>query len=140
MKVNNFNNLPTKNIADGQSVPLTVSLEGTGAATAWITGNKIIIECAAVQHAKYVNVSTPLNFDVLDVHTIHGNATACSVQVANTTGAITDALAVAATDKVIDRALTVDDLYYSFSNGDDDLRLIIGTAAFTGKVVIIIDK
>jgi len=118
---------------------LTTTLEGTGSATAKVFLDKIIIDVAAGQVSKYINISTPYGFKLIDVHTIHGNATQCTVQVANTTDAITDALALAATDKVIDRALTIDDAYHEFDKADDDLRLIIGTGAFTGRVIINIE-
>ncbi|NQV19116.1 MAG: hypothetical protein HQ534_11320 [Armatimonadetes bacterium] len=140
MKNNSITNQKFAALANGLPVPLTVTMEGTGSATAWITGNKIIVDLVAAQTGKYVNISTPIEFDVIGAHTIHGNATASTVQIANTTDAITSAIAMAAVDTDIDNPTTLDDAYWSFATGDNDLRLIIGTAAATGRLVIDIDK
>jgi hypothetical protein len=124
-----------KNNPDG--VALVCTLEGTGAASAKIFPNgKIIIDCAAAQVNKYVNLTTPLAMRLIDMHTIHGDATACTVQALNTASAITDAVSLAASDKDIDRAGSIDDDYDSFAADDNDLRITIGTGAFTGRVVM----
>jgi len=140
MQENLLTNLPTKNLADGLPVPLVTTMESTGSATAWITGNKIIIDLVDAAVDKYVNISTPINFEVLDVYTRHDDSTACAIQVANTTSDISDAISLAASDTDIDRAGTIDNDYASFSNGDNDLRLKITTDAANARVVIIIDK
>jgi len=140
MKENILTNKPTKNLADGQPVPLTTTMESTGSATAWITGNRIIVNCVAALNANTVTISTPINFEVIDVHTIQGLTTNATVIVKNAAGVISSTITAGA-DKAIVRATTIDDTYSSFSNGDDDLVLTIdGGAAFTGIVVITIDK
>jgi len=124
---------------NNQPVDLTVTLEGTGAGSAVLLGNKIIVTLAAAETGKYVNISTPLGFRVINAHSVHGNATASTWQLANTTDAISDAVAMAASDKDIDAPSTIDDAYNTFLRGDDDLRLIIGTAAATAVIVIDIE-
>ncbi len=122
-----------------QPLDLTVTMEGTGSATAYLLGNKIIVTCAAAQVSKYVNISTPLGFTVRYARTRHDNATATSVQLANTTDAIGTAIAIAASDTDLDIQVDVDNAYATFLRGDDDLRLIIATGAFTGVVEIEIE-
>jgi len=124
---------------NNQPVDLTVTLEGTGAGSAVLLGNKIIVTLAAAETGKYVNISTPLGFRVINAHSVHGNATASTWQIANTTDAITSAVTMAASDKDIDVAVDIDDAYSTFLRGDDDLRLIIGTAAATAVIVIDIE-
>jgi len=124
---------------NNQPVDLTVTLEGTGAGSAVLLGNKIIVTLAAAETGKYVNISTPLGFRVINAHSVHGNATASTWQIANTTDAITSAVTMAASDTDIDVAVDIDDAYSTFLRGDDDLRLIIGTAAATGVVFIDIE-
>lgn len=122
-----------------QPIALTLTLEGTGSGTAYVRENKIFVTLAAAQVDKYVNLTTPFAFKVTDVLTRHDDSTACTVQVANTTDAITDAISLAASDTDLDRAAEVDNDYASFEADDDDLRLIIGTGAMTGIVEISIE-
>ena len=122
-----------------QPVDLTVTLEGTGAASAVLLGKQIIVTLAAAQSGKYVNISTPIGFRVLNAHSIHGNATASTWQLANTTDAISTAVVMAAVDTDIDVLVDVDDAYSAFLRGDDDLRLIISVAAATAVIVIDIE-
>jgi len=119
-----------------QIVPLKVTMEGTGSATAKLyPGYKLVVVADAAQASKYINVSTPIGFKLVDVKTIHQDATACTVQAKNTNAAITDAISIAASDKDIDRAGEIDDAAYEFSADDDDLRFAIGTGAFTGIII-----
>jgi len=139
MKENILTNKPTKNLADGQPVQLTTTMGSTGSATAWITGNRIIVNCAAALHSNTVTISTPINFEVIDVHTIQGAGTSSTVIVKNGSSTISSTITAGA-DKAIVRATTIDDAYSSFSNGDNDLVLTIGAEAFTGIVIITIDR
>ena len=123
----------------GQPHDLTVTLEGTGSASAVLLGKQIIVTLAAAQSGKYVNISTPLGFRVVDAYSIHGNATASTWQLANTTDAINTAVVMAANDTDIDRTVDVDDAYSKFLRGDDDLRLIISVAAATAVIIINIE-
>lgn len=126
-------------MANLQPVDLTTTLEGTGAATAVLLGKQIIVTLAAAQSGKYVNISTPIGFRVLNAHSIHGNATASTWQLANTTDAIATAVIMAASDTDIDVLVDVDDAYSTFLRGDDDLRLIISVAAATAIIIINIE-
>ncbi len=123
----------------GQPHDLTVTLEGTGSASAVLLGKQIIVTLAAAQSGKYVNISTPLGFRVVDAYSIHGNATASTWQLANTTDAINTAVVMAANDTDIDKTVDIDDAYSKFLRGDDDLRLIISVAAATATIVINIE-
>jgi len=140
MKYNPLTNQAFAALANGLPVPLTVTMESTGSATAWICGNKLYVLCAAAAASAYVNISTPIDLDILNVETRHDNSTGCSVQCLNTGDAISDDITVAASDTDIDRATEIDDDYNSFAAGDDDLRFEITTAAFTGLITCLIDK
>lgn len=122
-----------------QPVDLTVTLEGTGAGSAVLLGKQIIVTLAAAQSGKYVNISTPIGFRVLNAHSIHGNATASTWQLANTTDAINTAVVMAASDTDIDVTVDIDDAYSAFLRGDDDLRLIISVGAATAVIIIDIE-
>ena len=124
---------------NNQPVDLTVTLEGTGAATAVLLGKQIIVTLAAAETGKYVNISTPIGFRIINAHSIHQNATASDWQLANTTDAINTAVVMAASDKDIDVTIDIDDAYSTFKRGDDDLRLIISTAAATAIIFIDIE-
>lgn len=123
-------------ITNADGVSLTATLSGTGSATAKLFPDKIIVDCSAAEHAKTVTLTTPIGFKILDVWTVHGNATSCTVQVKNGSTAVSDAISIAASDKDIDRATTLDDAQWEFTKDDDDLVIAPGTAAFTGRVVI----
>lgn len=140
MKKNSLTNQDFAALGHGIPVPLTVTMEGTGSATAWLAGSKIFVLCVAAQNGKYVNISTPIEFDFLHMHLVHGNATTCSVQALNTAGAITDDVTVAASDTDEDDSTTIDDTYWSFSVDDNDLRFEITTGAFTGLIIVDINK
>ena len=123
-------------LRNGQPVPLTVTMEGTGSAVANLYRDKIIVDCVDAQVNKYINVSTPMAFEIINAFVIHQDANDCAVQVANTGDAVTDAIAIAAVDKDIDLVSTIDDAYSTFQRGDDDLRLEVTTDALVGKVII----
>ena len=140
MKTNSLTNIAFAALGNGLPVELTVTMEGTGSAEAWLLGNKLFVNCHAAQNGKYVNISTPIDFDFLHMHLIHGNATTCSVQALNTASAITDDVTAAASDTDEDNSATIDDAYWAFSVDDDDLRFEITTAAFTGLIICTINK
>jgi len=124
-------------MVNNQPVDLTCTLEGTGAATAVLLGKQIIVTLTAAQSGKYVNISTPIGFRVINAHSIHSDGVQSTWQLANTTDAISTAVTMAASDTDVDVIIDVDDDYSTFARGDDDLRLIIGTAA--ANAVILID-
>jgi len=142
MEYNPLTNQKFAAIGNGLPVPLTVTFEGTGAATAWISGNLIIVDVTTVaQASKYINLSTPIAFTVINFWSIKGNATASvTLQLKNTTTAISDAVAVTTADKTIDRAAEISDAAHTFDAGDNDLRIAVGTDAYLGKIVIEIDR
>jgi len=119
-----------------QPVDLTVTLEGTGAASAVLLGNQIIVTLDTAQVDKYVNISTPIGFRVTKAYSIHQDANDFGWQLKNTAGAITDAVAVAASDTDIDKAVEIDDAQSTFLRGDDDLRIAITTDAAVAIIVI----
>ena len=121
-----------------QPVDLVCTLEGTGALTAVLLGKQIIVTLAAAESGKYVNISTPIGFRVINAHSIRNAGAAATWQLANTTDAISTAVTMTA-DKDIDVIVDIDDAYSTFARGDDDLRLIIAANACTGIVVIDIE-
>ena len=119
-----------------QPLDLTTTMEGTGAATAVLLKNRIIVTLAAAEVNKYVNISTPLGFRVVKAYSVHTNATAATWQLVNTGDAICVAVVMAAVDKDIDNMIDIDDDYSTFVRGDDDLRIEITTGAATCIIVI----
>ena len=122
-----------------QPLDLTVTMEGTGSATAVLLGKQIIATLVSAQVNKYVNISTPLGFRVIRAYSIHQDANDFGWQLKNTAGAITDAVAVAASDTDIDKAVEIDDAQSTFARNDDDLRIAITTDAAVAIIVIEIE-
>ena len=122
-----------------QPIDLTTTLEGTGAATAVLLGKQIIATLVSAEVDKYVNISTPLGFRVINAYSIHQDANDYDWQLKNTGNAITSAVAVAASDKDIDVAVDIDDAYSTFLRDDDDLRIAITTDAAVAIIVISIE-
>ena len=141
MKYNKLTNQAVAALGKGLPVKLTVTMEGTGSATAWITGDMIIINCVAAELGKYIDLTTPIDFDVTHMHTIKGDATASvAITVSNGGTDLSDAVALTTADKSENDSSTIDDDNNSFSVDDDDLRLEIATAAFTGYIILDIDR
>jgi hypothetical protein len=115
---------------------LTATLSGTGSATALLYSDKIVVDAAAAQHSKTITLTTPLGFKVLDAYSIHGNGTSSTWQLKNDSTALSDTVTAAASDTDIDRVTELDDAQWEFTKDDDDLVIDIGTAAFTGRIVI----
>lgn len=124
---------------NGQPVDLTVSITAGTKATAKLYRDKIIVECDSVTNANHINISTPLAFEVINMHTIHDDSQATTVQIKNYDQNITNALTITSI-KEINHAGSIDETYSTFGRGDDDLRAYIaGAGAFTGKIVIKIE-
>ena len=125
-----------KNTPEG--VDLGVTLSGTGAATAKLLPNGlIIVDSDTAEAAKTITLTTPYAMKVLDAMVINGAATAVTVTLKNNATALTDAMAPAAgADTIIARATTLDDAQDDFAVDDDDLVLAVGVAALTGRVII----
>lgn len=142
MKTNNFEDRSVSGLEHEKPIPLTLTFSSTGAGTAWVSGNYIIIAITTkIALDTYINLSTPFNFDVIDMWSIHGDGTAnVTLQVKNTTTEVSDAITVTTADKSIDRITTISDAAYSFAVDENDLRVYVGTAAYLGKIVIEIDR
>ncbi len=124
-------------MVNSQPVDLTVTLEGTGAATAVLLGFQIIVTIAAGEVNKYINISTPLGFRVTNGYSIHTDNTNSSWQLVNTAAAIHTAVEMAASDKDIDKMAQVNDTNAVFVRNDDDLRVEITTGE--ANCIIVID-
>ncbi len=122
---------------------LTVTLSGTGAATAKLfqNGRIYINVTTTLEVSKTLTLNVPTSLRVIDVRTIHNNATAASIQIKNDTTAVTSVIVAAAVDKDVDgvhtaTAGTIDDAQYEFTEGDDDLVVAVSVAAFLGDIII----
>jgi hypothetical protein len=120
-----------------QPLDLTITMEGTGSATAVLLGKQIIVTVVAGQINKYVNISTPLGFRVINGYSIHTDNTNSSWQLVNTAAAIHTAVEMAASDTDIDKMAQVNDANNIFARGDDDLRVEITTGE--ANCIIVID-
>lgn len=120
-----------------QPYDLTITMEGTGSATAVLLGKQIIVTIAAGQINKYVKISTPLGFRVINGYSIHTDNTNSSWQLNNTAAAIHTAVEMAASDTDIDKMAQVNDANNIFARGDDDLLVEITTGE--ANCIIVID-
>jgi hypothetical protein len=130
--------------SEGQKVNLDVTLsdavDTTGTAILDPVAGAIIVDFTSNAANDTVTITTPFAFKVRDVTTICTAAVAtATMQVLNTTTAITDAMACAV-DKAVVRMTTHDDAAYAFAEGDDDLVVKAGTAAADGLVYIYIES
>lgn len=127
-------------LRSGQPIDVTPTFEGTGAGSAYYLENKLVVIVTTVAEInKYIQIPTPFGFTVRDVRIRHDDSTQCTVQVLNTAQEIVAAIAIAASDTDVDRAIKIDNTSPSFNKGDDDLRFEIGTGAFLGVIELIIE-
>ena len=126
---------------NGQRYPVTPVFEGTGAGSAYYLKDKlvVIVEGTVAEVNKYISIPTPFGFTVRDVRIRHDDGTQCTIQVLNTAQEIVPAIAIAATDIDVDRALQIDNTSPTFKRGDDDLRFEVGTGAFLGVIEVAIE-
>ena len=119
------------------AVELTMTFSSTGAGKAVLIGDKIYVEfTTALAQNSYVELSTPLDMRVVDFSTIRTGSGAAVVTVGNGSSAISSALTLAG-DTHIDVATTINDAYWDFAAGDDDLRITeTNTAACIAFLVI----
>jgi hypothetical protein len=125
-----------------QNLPVTLSDAANTTGTAVLDPISRCIVVAFVSNAAddTVTINTPFPFKVRDVTVLPTAAVAtATMQVLNTTTAVSDAIACAA-DKTIGRAATIDDASYAFAEGDNDLVVKAGTAAGAGIVYIHIES
>lgn len=120
-----------------QPYDLTTTMEGTGSATAVLLGKQIIVTIVAGEVNKYVALTTPLGFRVINGYSIHTDNTNSSWQLVNTAAAIHTAVEMAASDTDIDKMAQVDDAASTFLRDDDDLRIEITTGE--ANCIIVID-
>ena len=122
----------------GGFTPLTVTMESTGSAVAYMYDNQIFIECTAAAINKYVEVTTPIGFKVIDHYNILDGTTSSAVTAANGASQLSTVAATGTTDGALKRATVLDTDEWQFDAGDDDLRLDVATGAFTGIAVLTI--
>ena len=122
-----------------QPLDLTVTKEtgNGGTITAVLLGKQIIVTMVGNTNNKYVDISTPLGFRVINGYSIHTDNTNSSWQLLNTAAAIHTAVEMAAVDTDIDKMAQVDDDNSTFLRGDDDLRIEITTGE--ANCIIVID-
>lgn len=137
-----YANFTQRQILEGLSPAIKgVTLSGTGSATVRFqafSGN-LIVECAAAQSGQQITIPLPVNASVIDVKTIHGNATSSAVQITDgDDNAISDVIAIGASDTDVDRATEIDDANNEIAE-DANLKVAITTGAFTGLVIIELD-
>jgi hypothetical protein len=120
----------------GGAVDVTVTMEGTGSATAYIIGNQIIVDCAAAEVSKWVGLTIPFDLILTDQRNHLDGTTSSTVLAYNNTSQIMTVAATGTTEGAIKRATVCDTTYWAFSKGDTDLYLEVTTGAFTGVVVL----
>jgi|TARA_Y100000310_G_C19958467_1_gene480117 hypothetical protein len=120
----------------GGSFELTVAMEGTGSASAYIIGSQIYVDCAAAQSAKWVGITIPFDLILTDQRNHLDGTTSSTIQAYNGASQIMTVAATGTTEGNIKRATVCDTTYWAFSKGDTDLYLEVTTAAFTGVVVL----
>ena len=120
----------------GGAFELTVTMEGTGSATAYIVDDKLYVDCAAAQNAKHIGLTIPFDLKVVDQVNILDGTTSSTVQAYNGTDQVMTVTATGTTEGAMKRATVCDTTYWAFSSGDTDLYLEVTTAAFTGVVIL----
>ena len=126
-----------KSIDFVQLIPLTgldlgsLTFEGTGAGSAKIfQDGTIVVETTTTAEAnKTITLKTPVSFRILDVFSIHNDATSAKWTIKNNTTAITSLIVMGASDTDIDRAISIDNAQYEFTADDDDLVIAIDNTA-----------
>ena len=115
-------------------LPLTLTFNDAGAGTgkmyAYQGGGRIVIDITtAIALSKKVTITTPVSFRVLDVFSIHKNGTKSLWTLKNDGTAITSLIDMVSEDD-IDRAVSIKNVSYEFTEDDDDLVIDInGTGA-----------
>ena len=120
----------------GGAFELTVTMEGSGSATAHIIGNQIFVDCASAQTGKWVGLTVPFDMIITDQKNILDGTTSSTVMAYNGANKIAVVAATGTTEGAVVRATAVDTTYWAFSKGDTDLYLEVTTAAFIGVVVL----
>ena len=97
------------------------------------------VTISGAANGKIVTVNTPFGFKLVDLMCIAtGTVTTGTLTAKNSTDAITSAVVVT-TDKVITRTTLIDDEYYEFTAGDNDLKLVVATGSGDMECIAILD-
>ena len=125
---------------EGGATQLTLTQAGAGTGSAFIQGNQIIIDVAAVAvNDPAMTLSTPISFRIIDVRAITTAGTAAVLDIDNGTASVLGgATLTMAGDTDLIRATEIDDAEWEFTAGDDDLKIHVGTAVFEGMFFIVI--
>tara|TARA_R100000963_G_scaffold12260_2_gene8927 strand:+ start:6792 stop:7217 length:426 start_codon:yes stop_codon:yes gene_type:complete len=121
---------------EGGAFELTVSMEGTGSATAYMIGNQIFVDCATAEVSKWVGLTVPFDMKIIDQKNILDGTTSSTVMAYNGGSKIAVVAATGTTEGAVVRATAIDTSVWAFSKGDTDLYLEVTTAAFIGVVVL----
>ena len=128
------NNLPYIN---GIDLGITLSNLYTGASTAKMYQDKIIVTFTGFAGAQFLTVATPIGFKAIDSYTVISAITGegASITVENDTTEITDAMSAGAGK--LKRATGINVAQQEFDADDDDLVVrATGAGSVTGYVVI----
>ena len=112
-------------------VSLTCSCDDAGATvTAKLYPDYTIhVGISGAADAKIVTVNTPFGFKLVNMIVVAtGTVTTGTLTAKNSTSSITSAVTVT-TDKAINKSTSIDDAYYEFSLGDNDLKLVVATGS-----------
>lgn len=104
---------------------LTFSGTGAGKATMYANGTIVVETTTTAEASKTITIKTPAAFQILDVYSIHNNATSAKWTIKNNTAAITSLIVMAASDNDIDRAISIANAEHEFAEDDDDLVIDI---------------
>ena len=123
---------------EGGATQLTLTQAGAGTGSAFIQGNQIIFDVAAVAvYDPAMTLSTPISFRIVDVKAITNAGTAAVLDVNNGGNSVLGgATLTMAGDTDIIRATEIDDAEWEFTAGDDDLKIHVATAVFEGMIFI----
>ena len=115
-----------------QLIPLTgldlsLTFSGTGAGTAklYANGTIVVIATTTFQASKTCTITIPVALTVTDGRSIHKDSTESEWTIKNNTTAITSLIVMAAVNKDIDRAISIDGAQADFVEDDDDLVIDI---------------
>ena len=122
----------------GGATELSLTQAGAGTGKAVIQGSQIIIDVAAVAvNDPAMTLSTPIPFRIVDVYALTNAATAAVLDIDNGSSSVLGgATLTMAGDTDIVRATEIDDAYWEFAAGDDDLKIHVATAVFAGMIFI----
>tara|TARA_R100000808_G_C2128775_1_gene138422 strand:- start:929 stop:1366 length:438 start_codon:yes stop_codon:yes gene_type:complete len=124
----------------GGAVECTVSFGTSGAGTAFIHGNKLIVDVttALTAEAAAMAITTPIAMRVLDVTLVRNGGGAATIDVLNGVGGTSitgGASAALSGDTDVVRATELDDAAYDVAK-DAVFSITAGSATFAGLIII----